>query len=207
MQQRHGGVTRDREEFFDNPDLALQLNRRPAERYREVNLDCELRRAAGDDAGQDEKGRPIVALPDTATDYDPELVGKSPEEMAEILKGRSEAEDQNTARVMQQYPGHSEGVRHHGSNSGKRKQKPRPRVDHTKAAIEDVGEVAEKRPHPVAGRVSTEALAGLQAQPVNVGNILDAIGRKLYAGVSWAKIEFMLGDLCVTSSQPTSGCA
>jgi hypothetical protein len=199
MQQEHGGVTLERKEFFDNPDAALDISRRVSARYREVNLDSEQHRASIVNAEHDEKGRPIITLPDRSTDCDPELVDKSPEAMAEILKARSEADHSNTVAIMQDYPGKSDGMKHHSSSSaGKRHHKPKPSFDHTKASIHDAADVVEvKRPHPVTGRVSTEALVGLSAQTVSAGSILDAIGKALYAGTSWAKIEFVVSGLAV----------
>jgi hypothetical protein len=56
-------------------------------------------------------------------------------------------------------------------------------------------DVSELRPHPLAGRVSTDAIVGLKEQKVTVGSILDVVGRALHAGVTWATIEFMLHEL------------
>lgn len=201
MQQQHGGVTLERKEFFDDADAALGIDRRTAARYREVNLDSEQHRASIVNAPHDEKGRPIVTLPERATDCDPDLVDKSPEEMAEILASRSEADDSNISQIMQEYPGKSDGFKHHSSSSGKKHRKPRPAFDHTKASIHDAADtVAVSRPHPVCGRISTEALVGLKAQTQSAGSILDVIGKALYAGASWAKIEFVVSGLAVSGS-------
>jgi hypothetical protein len=192
------GVTVDRQAFFDNADAALDLDRQAKPRYREISLDSEPRRATADEP-QDEKGRPIVALPDRSTDCDEDLVDKSPDEIVEILERRSDDRDANNVeRLMQEFPGKSDGVRHSSSSSNKKHRKPRPTFDHTKGAIDDHRDVGEKRPHPLAGRVSTQALAGIAkyaSRDVTVGTMLDELGRTLHAGVSWPKIEFMLAEL------------
>jgi hypothetical protein len=128
------GVTVDRQAFFDDADAALDLSRRARPRYREVSLDSEPRRAKVDEP-QDEKGRPIVALPDRSTDCDAELAGKSPDEIVEILEARTDDRDANNVeRLMQQFPGQTDGARRSSSSSGKKRRKPRPPVDHTRRA-------------------------------------------------------------------------
>jgi hypothetical protein len=196
--QQKRGVTVDRQNYFDNADAALNLDRQPKLRYREVNLDSETRVAVADEP-QDEKGRPLVALPERSTDCDAALAGRSPDEMVEILATRDDDRDANNIeRLMQEFPGKSDGTRRSSGSSGRKHRKPRPAFDHTKGMIQDLRDVGENRPHPVAGRISTQALAGITDQAsrdVNAGTMLDAIGKTLHAGVSWATIDFILGEL------------
>jgi hypothetical protein len=197
--QEKRGVTVDRQAYFDNADAALDLDRQPRPRYHEISLDSEPHRGAPDGEPQDEKGRPIVTLPDRNTDCDADLAGKSPDEIVEILERRGDDRDgNNVERLMQEFPGKSDGTLGSSSSSGKRHRKPRPPFDHTKATVQDLRDVGENRPHPVAGRVSTQALAGIgkyASRDVNVGTMLDALGRTLHAGASWATVEFLLAEL------------
>jgi hypothetical protein len=186
------GVTVDRQAFFDNADAALDLDRQPKPRYREISLDTEPRRAARNGEPQDEKGRPIVALPDRSTDCDEQLVGKSPDQIVEILERRGDDRDAtNVERLMQEFPGKSDGTPRSSGSSGRKNRKPRPPFDHTKASVRDIKDVGEHRPHPIAGRVSTQALAGISkyaSRDVSIGTMLDTLGRTLHAGVSWATV-------------------
>jgi hypothetical protein len=200
--QTHG-VTTDRQEFFDNPDAALNIHRRTVGTLREVNLDT-VHRASVAEGQETRNGRPVVALPNPETGYDPELVGKSPDEIVAILNVRAEIAEASGSidRMMRDYPGKSDGVPH-SSSSGKRHSKPRPPCDHTKASVRDLRDVGENRPHPVAGRVSTQALVGINrytTRDASAGTMLDAIGKTLYAGVSWARIEFILTELRLKAS-------
>jgi hypothetical protein len=194
---RSTGVTNDNQEFFDNADVALDIQKRTVT-LREVHLDSH-NRIAGIDEPQDERGRPVVALPDPENGYDPELAGKTPDEIVAILKVRSEMAEANasTDRLMRQYPGKSDGAPH-SSSGGKSAKKPRPPFDHTKGQVREMKDVGENRPHPVAGRVSSQAFVGITryaSRDCNAGTMLDAIGKTLHAGVSWAQIDFMLGEL------------
>jgi hypothetical protein len=193
------GVTVERQAYFDNADAALEIDRQPKSRYREISLDSEPRRAARNGEPQDEKGRPIVALPERSTDCDAELTGKSPDEIVEILERRGDDRDANNVeRIMQEFPGKTDGTPRSSSSSGRKHRKPRAPFDHTKGTIQDLRDVGENRPHPVAGRVSTQALAGISkyaSRDVNVGTMLDVLGRTLHAGVSWATVEFLLAEL------------
>ena len=187
MQQQHGGVTPRREEFFDDPDLALELDRRPAERYREVNLDSELRRAAIDDAGKTKRVARSSTLPERATDYDPELVESRPRKWQRSLSRPVRSRGSNISRIMQEYPGKSDGFKHHGSSSGKKHRKPRPALRPYEGSIHDAADtVAVKPPAPRCGRISTEAY-GVESADPNAGNILDVIGKELYAGARGRK--------------------
>ena|GEM_PF-6912545 len=136
----------------------------------------------------DDKGRAIVALPDQSTDADPELVGKSPEQIIEILERRRAERDANPNidKLMREAPGgRTDGG---GSSGGRRRRAPAPRPDHTKQSVVEI-EMRDLRPCTVAGKVSVEANEGLYGEGnPSVGEMLETIGRALSRGVRWQQI-------------------
>ncbi len=192
MQHSHG-VTIERQALYDNPDAALQIPRSQPRRLRAGEMAESV--ASGP---RDGKGRVIATLPDPQLECDAELAGKSPEEIVEILERREDDDHTSTDRIMREYPGKSADAPRSSSSSGKRHRKPSEPFDHTKGSVHDIRDVGDLRPHPVAGRISTQALAGIkhyETDGINAGTMLDAIGRALNAGVSWARIDYMLGEL------------
>lgn len=165
MQTSHGYVTRVTVSAVDiNGDTSSQLN-----------LD------------HDHKGRKLVRLPDRDTNCDPDLVGKSPDQIAQILADREGARDDDAnfdfEREMQKVPG---GRIPGSSSSGGSSKKPKPPTDHTKGSIQDLRDVstgAELKPMTVSGKVSTRAYNALRSQPESTGNIFDRLGIALAAGV------------------------
>jgi hypothetical protein len=195
MHDSHGtaGVTNDRQAFFDNPDAALDIHKRSNRGLRAGEMP-ENNLAPDTDA----KGRASFDEP-IEQSYDAELAGKTPDEIVAILNLRSEAAEANasTDHLMRQYPGKSDGAPRSSSGT-KAVKKPKPPFDHTKGSVRDLKDVGENRPHPVAGRISTQALSGITryaSRDLNAGTMLDAIGKTLHAGVSWSQIDFMLGEL------------
>ncbi len=144
------------------------------------------------------KERDRVTIPEHETDADPELVGKSPDEMAAILEARAShvegCNDPNCSRCNQvnermlreQPGGKTDGG---GSGGGRTRKKPRRAGGSTGTAMAHVYEneiERDLRPNPVSGRVSNDAYAGLGLDGVpNVGEILDMIGRALHRGTPW----------------------
>lgn len=190
MQDRHG-VTIERQAHFDDPDAALNLRRRssvPKLRAGEMPENTAV--------ATDAKGRPIAVLPDTSGDCDPEIYGKSPDEIAEILERRQRAEEDHasTDAIMREFPGKGESLPH--SSAGRRKyHRPKPAPDFTSRPIDDFEGPTKYRPHQVGGRVSTPARHGLLAAGTSVGEMLDTLGETLQVGVPWREIEWALKEL------------
>lgn len=149
----------------------------------------------------DAKGRRRMTLPETDGTCDPELYGKSPDEIAEILESRARAEEEsvNTEAIMRQYPGKPADGAPHSSSGGRSIPKPKPPPDFVNAGGRGGKEDPEKfRPWTVAGRVSSAARSALEAQKprgASVGEILELLGETLHRGVTWAQIEWTLRDL------------
>lgn len=140
------------------------------------------------------KDAQLVVLPDPGNDCRADLVGKSPDEMAEII-ARTEADrDENFdfKREMEQVPGGRAPGSH---SSGRSAKKPHPRPSLTNVPISDIEAPAKYRPHTVSGKVSTEARHALYGQAVTTGEMFDLLGETLHAGISWYQIEFILREL------------
>lgn len=137
-------------------------------------------------------GRPVVVLPPATNGYRPELVDKSPDEMAQILEREDVARDEHfdVEREMRKAP----GGRVQGSHSGSSRspKKPRPPVDHTKCSIVDIEKDAHYRPHTISGRVCTAARQGFAQQATSIGEMIDVLGETLQVGVPWTRIEYVL---------------
>lgn len=181
------GVTIERQEHFDNADRALGLNRRvPPARYREIAFSQPV-----------VADRPVVALPPAAEGYRPELAGKSPDEIAEILARdeatRDDRDSKNLDRLMREHPGGKSTS--HSSGSSRRPKRPGPRPDRTKQSVVDAEIPAPYRPHCIAGRVSSHAAAGLKSQGTSVGEMMNELGEALYVGVAWYEIAQILREL------------
>ncbi len=141
------------------------------------------------------KGRPIVSLPPATTGYDPDLVGKSPTEMAEHLQRREDDRDGNNyKKLMEEVPG-GKTPGSHSSSSGKRRRKQGSGggISTQNVPFDGTGVV---RPHPMAGRVSDRAKHGIERERhTSVGEMLNVLGETLEDGVSWAQVEYTLREL------------
>jgi hypothetical protein len=166
------------QEFFDDADTVLGLR-----------------------AGQmDEKGRPVVTLPQRDA-YRPELEGKSPAEMAEILERddeqREDADANNIEQIMREAPGGR--TKHGGSHSGKRRKRrggSASGLDETTIAGGGI-EPPAYRPIVVSARVSLEGAIALKRASeqfgVSVGVMLDEIAAAYSAGVMWDELREVIG--------------
>lgn len=142
------------------------------------------------------KDAQLVVLPEPGNDCRADLVGKSPDEMAEIL-ARTDADRDarfDTEREMQTVPG-GRDPRSHSSSGGRKHSKPHPRPDFTGRPITDFEAPAKYRPHPITGRVSTEARHGLYSAGTSIGEMMNLLGETLHVGVSWTQIEYVLREL------------
>ena len=179
------GLTNDRAAFFDNPDAALGL--------REVKLDSPICTAT--EGPTDELGRPVIALPDQSLDTDPELYEKSPDEIVAILQ-RREAEADNrsdymgdTTENLTKAPGDPQKKSSSGGSKIPKKPRPPEAGSNTRKPVTDVEPVLPRRPHLAAGRVSTEALHGLNSSTASIGEIMNQVGETLFIGVGWSEVS------------------
>jgi hypothetical protein len=155
----------------------------------------------------DEKTRLIVALPDSALDVDPELVGKSPEEVSRILAEREShrngCNDPKCSRCSsvdeRMLRGNHVTTGGGGSGGGRRQRRKGGGFSRTEPAMAHVYEDEigkDLRPRNVAGRVSNEAYQALYADGnPSPGEMLEVVGRALHHGVPWQRIADAIENL------------
>src|SRR5579862_3058912 len=99
------------------------------------------------------KDAQLAVMPEPGNDCREDLVGKSPEQMAEIIARDEAASDArvDVAQLMQEVPGGRAPGSH--SSSGRRHSKPKPPPDFTSQPIVDLNADGprEFRPHGVSG--------------------------------------------------------
>lgn len=142
----------------------------------------------------DGRGRRIVILPPAQSGYRPDWVGKSPEEIAQLLeaeeRARIEREANDVARIMREAPGGRTDT-HHGSG-GRRRIRRKRGSPPSYGPYGPTGEMPDLRPMVVSGRVSHSAFAGLfETGAPSVGEMLEVLGRALHR-VSWVTVAVML---------------
>lgn len=140
------------------------------------------------------KGRPVIKLPEPTSGYDPELVGKSPDELAEHFAHQDADRDANNIeKIMKEVPG-GRAPGSHSTSSGRIRRKRSSGGGISGQNVPFDGPDVY-RPHVVAGRVSAEADRALRSQPTSPGEMINLLGETLHAGVSWAQLEWTLRDL------------
>lgn len=180
MQERRSIADRVGQDFFDDPDAKLGLR-------------------AGE---KDSKGRTIATLPERDA-YRPELDGKSPQEMAEILaredQQREDADANNVEALMKEAPGGR--PKRGGSRSGKRHRRKSSGgstggLDETTIAggtASDDGRDEAYRPIVVSGRVSIQASESIkracERDRVSLGEMIEDLGVPFAAGASWSEVR------------------
>ncbi len=125
----------------------------------------------------DARGRKIVALPPSTDGYRPDLVDKSPAEMAEILAAdeasRADRQSEDGERLMREVPGGPTGA--HGSSSGRRRARKPGTYDRTEPII--ASEPTELRPNVISARVSMLAYRGIyRADNPSPGEMIEVLG-------------------------------